>query len=79
MTELQRYEAVNKAETLQELAEVIRSFANDEGIIEGRTRGFDAERMARNCEMFDQIPPNALTRNYGIRQQALYIQYYNKR
>lgn len=37
MTELEKYEAVNKSSTLKELADVLRSFAID-GMIQGRTR-----------------------------------------
>ena len=51
MTELEKYEAVNKSSTLKELADVLRSFAID-GMIQGRTRKFDAEKMAEHCESY---------------------------
>lgn len=52
MTDLEKYEAVNEAESLPELANVIRSFTDQDGMIQGRTRKFDAESMAHNCEKY---------------------------
>lgn len=77
MTNLEKYEAVNKTETLQELADVIRSFANEEGMIQGRTRQFSAEAMAKMCENYDYAIHNRLTREFGIRQQAMMILFYS--
>jgi hypothetical protein len=75
MGELEKYQAVNKCTSLKELADVIRSFAID-GMIEGRYKEFDAERMAKACENYDNVSANSLTRKYGIRQQAMMISYY---
>ena len=73
---LEKYEEVNKCESFQELAEVIKSFAVD-GMIQGRVREFDADAMAENCINFkDRADPNMLTREFGIRQQAMYIEKY---
>ena len=49
-------------------------------MIQGRTRKFDAERMARSVwpVVNEQVPANYLTREFGIRQQALYLAYYNE-
>lgn len=77
MTELEKYEAVNKCETFQELADVIKSFGKD-GIIQGRSKQFNSELMAERCLNFNVSSPNNLTRQWGIRQQAFYIQYYGK-
>lgn len=76
--ELIIFKQVNGAETLQELADVIRSLADEQGLIQGRTRKFEAERMAYACEQFSSgyIAANALTREFGIRQQAMYIDYF---
>lgn len=75
---LEAYERVNQCETFEELAGVIRSLADEEGMIQGRTIKMDAERMARSCENFNSdTPPNVLTREFGIRQQAMYINYYS--
>lgn len=76
MTELEKYQAVNACETFEELASVIESFADEDGMIQGRTRKFSAERMAWNCRNFTIAQPNVLTREFGIRQQAMYISYY---
>jgi hypothetical protein len=76
MDDLQKYEAVNKTETLKELADVIRSFAVD-GKIQGRAKIFDAEKMAKACETYSLVKHNNLTREFGIRQQAMYISFYN--
>lgn len=78
MTREEKYDAVNQCETLQQLADVIRSFADEGGMIQGRTRKFNAEEMAAACENYVRIPhKNSLTREFGIRQQAMYILYYS--
>ena len=82
MTKQDAYEAVNKCETYEELAKVIRKIGVD-GMIQGRIRPFDSEKMAGACENFDTYmnvgKPNVLTREFGIRQQAMYIYYSEKR
>jgi len=78
MTKQDAYEAVNKCETYEELAEAIRKIGVH-GMIQGRIRTFESEKMAKACEIFDRYMklglPNVLTREFGIRQQALYIYY----
>lgn len=78
MTREQKYDAVNSSESFLGLANTIRSFADEDGKIQGRVRKFDAEKMAKKCENFNDVSilPNNLTREFGIRQQALYINYY---
>lgn len=75
--ELNRYKAVNKAASLEELAEVIESF-DEKGFIQGRSRRFRTKFMADCCRNFHlkENFPTTLTRNWGIRQQAymLFIQ-----
>lgn len=78
MNRLSKYEHVNSCESLSELADVIRSFADEDGMIQGRSRKFSAKAMADLCENFDNHPPNVLTREFGIRQQAMYLSYYSK-
>ena len=75
MTELEKYEAVNKGSTLKELADVLRSFAID-GMIQGKTRQFDAEKMAEHCESYNLAKHKVLTREFGIRQQAMMLLFY---
>lgn len=76
MTREQKYDAVNQCETFEELANVILSFAESDGMIQGRAKRFNAKMMAEMCLMFDTMPPNRLTREFGIRQQAMYISHY---
>lgn len=83
--ELERYQAVNDCETVEELQQVILSFADAQGKIRGRDRYFNAQKMADNLLKYynddsgmDVWPPNLLTRNWGIRQQAMHIKWVNK-
>ena len=76
MTELEIYQAVNKAESLLELAEVIRSIGDT---IQGKDRPFDTEKVANLCENFHPTRHNTLTRNYGIRQQAMMLHFYKEK
>lgn len=78
MTELEKFKLVNACETLEELAQAIEAISDENGMIQGRTKYFNAERMASHCMNFRLRPANTLTREYGIRQQGLYILYYDK-
>ena len=78
MNDLEKYEKVNKCETFEELAKTIESFADNLGYIQGRSRKFNAKKMANYCRNFSWFAPNLLTREFGIRQQAMYISYYTK-
>jgi len=70
------YDKVNKCETLDELADVILECADENGNIQGRTKSFNAKKMAKYCRDFKYQLPNTLTREFSIRQQAMYIVYY---
>jgi len=79
MTELEKYQRVNACETIEELQQCILDFAGEDGMIQGRTRKFDAFEMANNLEIYvngRNETPNVLTREFGIRQQAMYLKYY---
>ena len=76
MTDLEKYEAVNKCKTLKELSEVVLQISEG-GIIKGRTRSFDAVTMADNCSRFTLNYYRTLTREFGIRQQAIMICFQN--
>lgn len=78
MKDLEKYELVNKAETIEDLEKAILAISDDGGIIQGRTKKFDAIKMAANVRkvVAQEIIPNVLTREYGIRQQALYLMFY---
>lgn len=75
MTREQKYDAVNACSTLEKLAKVIESFAEEDGMIQERTRRFDAKEMALNCLRLQNVSKNKLTREFGIRQQAMMIEY----
>ena len=81
MTKIEAYEVVNSCETYQELADKIRKIGVT-GVIQGRNRSFVSEKMALACEDFETFMenglPNVLTREFGIRQQAMYIYYSEK-
>jgi hypothetical protein len=80
MTELEKWQLVNQCETPLELEDAIAKFADSEGMIQGRQRKFDAGKMiiGLNYFMTDEMPANVLTREYGIRQQAIYLKTFNK-
>lgn len=79
MTDLEKYELINKCETSEDLKNAILAIA-EFGTINGRRKSYDANKM---CYAVDKVihqdyPANFLTRSFGIRQQALYIKYYTK-
>lgn len=80
--DLETYEKVNACNTFQELASIILSLADENGMIQGRIKKFNASEMAERCLNFKHYAKqgyaNCLTRQYGIRQQALYLTYYHK-
>ena len=83
MTELEKYQLVNKCEFVSDLEKAMRLISDDGLTIKGLTREFDLNKSIENMYKFildkdSVIPANVLTRSYGIRQQAMYIKYYNK-
>jgi hypothetical protein len=58
-------------------AQVIEMLVDEDGFIQGRNRKFNGKAMADYCRNFSIVYPNILTREFGIRQQAMYINYYN--
>lgn len=79
MTELEKYELVNSCESIKELQNAILKIG-ESGMIEGRKRIFDSEKMANWVPVIikENGYPNYLTRKWGIRQQALYLREYEK-
>lgn len=78
MTELEKFQIVNSCETPKELADTIIKLADPEtGRIQGRRKDFDSTRMSIcvGPVIYEGAPANLLTREFGIRQQALYIRY----
>lgn len=75
--DLEYYQLVNGCETLNELSEVIIEIGlANKGWVNGKTSTFHAQTMADNCLKLPNGSLNSLTRNYGIRQQAIYILHY---
>lgn len=76
---LERYQRVNKCETLEEIQQCILDFADKDGKIQGRSKTFNANSMSINAEGFynGYLSPNVITREWGLRQQLMYIKYYN--
>jgi hypothetical protein len=81
MNTLQKYELINKCETYEELAQAILKIGEYEnGIIKGRNKVFKSIDLAYGVKMGPQLPhPSYLTRVYGIRQQYLYIKFYEEK
>ena len=73
MTELEKYKAVNSTKSLKELANVIRSFADEDGDIQGTTRKLPVEFMAIRSQEFIWECQGSLTKAFGIRQQAMML------
>jgi hypothetical protein len=78
MTELETWQLVNQAETQDQLADVIAKLTDSEGMIQGRVKKHNASQMiiGLNLYMKDQIASNILTREFGIRQQAIYLKHF---
>ena len=80
--ELYKYQLVNRCQTIEALENAIMAIGSENsGMIRGRTRIFSAKIMSSYVRgvVFLALPANLLTRNYGIRQQALYLSFfYNK-
>jgi hypothetical protein len=78
MTELETWQLVNQAETQEQLAVIINKLADVEGMIQGRVKKHNASQMIIGLNLFmkDQIASNILTREFGIRQQAIYLKHF---
>lgn len=80
MTDLQRYELVNNAHTINDLITCILGFADEDGMIQGRTQKFDAQKMALICQIYyekDTVPISVVTRNWGLRYKLAYLKQYH--
>ncbi len=77
MTELETWQLVNQAETQAQLADVITKLTDSEGMIQGRARKHSAAEMIIGLSFFmaDECASNVLTREFGIRQQAIYLKH----
>jgi hypothetical protein len=78
MTELEKFRAVNLCETAKDLTKAIRLIADPAtGKVQGRVKEFDSQRMSGYVSLVvnEGAPANLLTREFGIRQQAIYLRY----
>jgi hypothetical protein len=78
MSELEKFKLVNSCETAEELSDAIIKLSDPAtGLIQGRTREFDAKQMAGRVSQViaGDVYSTVLTREFGIRQQAIYIKY----
>jgi hypothetical protein len=81
MTDLEKFQLVNSCETAEDLVSAIKQIADPEtGKIQGRVKEFSAKKMAGYVILVvnQELPAELLTREFGIRQQALYLRYYIK-
>lgn len=82
MTESDKWLTINQCEDYEQLSNAIMAIAEDGRICSNRQdKTFDAEKQVRNAYQVIEVGlfPNILTRAYGIRQQAIYIRYYQER
>jgi len=78
MNDLDKFNKVNNCESIDELCDTIISFADAQGMIQGRTKRFVAQEMANYCKTYwmnSHNQPRFMTREFGIRQQAMYLKY----
>jgi len=79
MSELEKYQKVNAAESFEDLKNAIIAVADENAMVQGRARQFELEKQLRGVDLIKQgSPVNLLTRSYGIRQQMLYLIHYAK-
>ena len=78
MTELEKYELVNAAETFEELIEAVLTVTADDldSLFPGRNVDMTSKHISDRIKSFTMSAPAVLTRKYGLRQQAMYISYY---
>ena len=76
------YEKVSVCETFDELKEALTFIAslNNENVIVGRNKTYTLDKILFNLEMIRKsaFPYNVVTREYGIRQQVIYLKTYGE-
>lgn len=83
MTELEKYELINQAEDIESLQNAFDKVFEDEPQVITKRRTAMAASKEQIREYIKELVldpghanPSYLTRRYGLRQQALYLQYY---
>ena len=77
MEEIDKWKRINSVESIEDLKKAILDIAED-GIIMGKSRPWEAVKQVKGVDaiMEKDYPINVLTRSYGIRQQMMYLMYY---
>ncbi len=80
MDELWKFKQVNKTKSITELSNAIISIADSDGMLQGDSRKYQAAKMAKSCLKFadGESSPETLTREFGIRQQAMMLKHYGQ-
>lgn len=84
MEDISKYKLINSCENFSELAIAIPQLGNVNNEIKGKNRYFSVENQLKGLELIRNNPDelyylSGLTRNYGIRQQAIYLLRYGER
>jgi len=76
LSELKKYELVNSCETIQNLKTLVKDFGD---VVGSRNIVWSAEKTCNNIDLIveGKLPINHVTRAYGLRQQLMYLLYYN--
>jgi len=83
------FQIINDCETFDQLKFAVKCIAlKNNGVIKGKTKDYTVEKMLRNIESvrkaFNDKKPGmwfyyrTLTREFGIRQQAIYLHTYGE-
>lgn len=78
---LAAFEVVGACETFDELILALRQIAlMSDGIILGRNKNYTIEKILLNLEVIRKTKANynIVTREYGIRQQCMYLHHYGE-
>lgn len=69
---------INRSESKEDLLRNLKEYADEDGFIKGVSKKLSLDKLTRGIEgYFDgTLNPNYITRELGLRQQAMYIKYY---
>ena len=78
MNELSKWQLINSCDSVKELENAFDLIFTD-SVVAGKKQNHNKELMRMNIKhvVSGDAPASALTREYGLRQQAIYLQYYN--
>jgi hypothetical protein len=79
LKELNHYTLVNTCETFEELANAVSKIAeNNDGWINEKADPVEAQSIINRCLLLPDYPVEEFPKDYGIRQQVIYILYNQK-